>query len=270
MVVVPSGSFQMGSTDEDAVRDISAINGQNAGFYRANEARNVVAEHPQHVVTIRRPFALGRYAVTWGEFKVFLAQTRYSADGPCQIYLNHTYESPVGSGWQNPGFNLSDRLPVACVSWKDAQAYLAWLNSKVAKSEANNLGGPYRLPSEAEWEYAERGGTQTARWWGDDVGVAKAVCLGCRSQWDDLQPAPVGSFEPNPFGLYDMLGNLFQWTADCWNQNYVGAPNDGSPWLAGDCTKRVARGGAFMTYPQGMRSASRTKLPENIRLSGFG
>ena len=119
--------------------------------------------------------------------------------------------------------------------------------------------GGYRLPSEAEWEYAARAGTTTARWWGEQVGVAKANCHGCGSQWDNNLIAPVGSFGPNPFGLFDVLGNVWEWTADCWNENYRGAPVDGSVWTAGDCAKRVMRGGSWSNIPVFVRSAARSR-----------
>jgi formylglycine-generating enzyme required for sulfatase activity len=117
-----------------------------------------------------------------------------------------------------------------CLDWRDADAFIAWLNAKVRRlrpvlAEAN---GPYRLPSEAEWEYAARAGTKTARWWGDAIGVNNANCNGCGSKWDDRLLADVDSFSPNPFGLYGMLGNAWQWTADCWHVNYRDAPHDGS------------------------------------------
>ena len=136
---------------------------------------------------------------------------------------------------------------------------MAWLNNKVRDRLAPSIGadGPYRLPSEAEWEYAARAGTTTARWWGDAIGVGNANCHGCGSPWDNRFIAPAGSFGPNAFGLYDILGNVWQWNSDCWNENYAGAPKDGSAWTAGNCSKRVMRGGSWSNVPVFVRAAAR-------------
>jgi formylglycine-generating enzyme required for sulfatase activity len=146
------------------------------------------------------------------------------------------------------------------VSWYDAQAYVAWLNAKVAKRAMKpGTAGPYRLPSEAEWEYAARGGTTSARWWGNGVGTGNANCNGCGSRWDGRDLAPVNSFGPNPFGLYDMLGNVWQWTEDCWNDSYIGAPADGRARVSGACEERVMRGGSWSSLPIFVRSAARNR-----------
>jgi formylglycine-generating enzyme required for sulfatase activity len=147
------------------------------------------------------------------------------------------------------------------LSWGAAQAYVGWLNGKVRSRVAASAKGegPYRLPSEAEWEYAARAGTTTERWWGAAIGKGNANCNGCGSLWDDKIIAPVGSFGPNPFGLYDMLGNVWQWVADCWNESYVGAPGDGRSWTTGDCRRHVLRGGSWMNLPVFVRSAARSR-----------
>ena len=130
------------------------------------------------------------------------------------------------------------RQPVINVSWEDAQAYVSWLARKTAK--------PYRLLSEAEWEYAARGGTTTRYPWGDDPGTNRANFLGSGSKWSGgPRSAPVGSFAPNRFGLHDMIGNVFEWVQDCMHRTYDGAPSDGSAWESGDCSLRVTRGGSF-------------------------
>jgi formylglycine-generating enzyme required for sulfatase activity len=146
------------------------------------------------------------------------------------------------------------------VSWGDAQAYVAWLNSKLARQTAGPDAKPYRLPSEAEWEYAARAGMQTVRWWGDDIGKNNADCDGCGSRWDNQQPSPVGSFAPNPFGLFDIFGSAWEWTEDCWHKDYVGAPTDGSAWAAGEsCGQYYARrGGSYYDRPWLLRPAKRT------------
>jgi formylglycine-generating enzyme required for sulfatase activity len=151
---------------------------------------------------------------------------------------------------------------VILVSWQDSQRYVAWL-SKVT-------GKPYRLLSEAEYEYATRAGTSTAYPWGDNIGKNNANCDGCGSQFDSRQTAPAGSFAPNAFGLYDMLGNVFEWVEDCYHGNYVGAPIDGSAWVQGDCKTRVVRGGAWNSPPVLLRSANRDGSAADSRTAYIG
>jgi formylglycine-generating enzyme required for sulfatase activity len=164
------------------------------------------------------------------------------------------------AGWQAPGFTQTDRDPVVCVSWNDAQAYVAWLNRKLRELTPTANAGSYRLPSEAEWEYSARSGTQTVRWWGNAIGMGNADCQGCGSRWDDQQPSPVGSFHQNPFGLFDMLGSAWEWTEDCWHKDYVGAPADGSAWMAGEWCEQyhAMRGSSFSSRPWLLRPATRT------------
>jgi formylglycine-generating enzyme required for sulfatase activity len=143
---------------------------------------------------------------------------------------------------------------VISLSWGDAKQYVAWI--------AKLTGKPYRLLTEAEWEYAARAGTQTAYSWGNEVGRGNANCDGCGSQWDSRQTAPVGSFMHNAFGLYDMHGNVWEWVEDCYHDNYNRAPTDGSAATTdGDCTQRVVRGGSWNRNPELLRSASRVPLP---------
>jgi formylglycine-generating enzyme required for sulfatase activity len=201
--------------------------------------------------------------VTRGEFSDFVKETRYATKPGCVLFANHRYPNDRNANWQNLDFEQTKRDPVVCVSWEDAQAYVAWLNSKVGK----NL---YRLPSEAEWEYAARSGTRTARWWGEEIGVNNAVCDGCGSQWDTKRTAPVGSFPPNQFGLFDMAGNVWEWVQDCWNESYVGAPTDGRPWLTGKCEWRTWRGGSWNSVPWVVRSATRSKFGLSERGNDVG
>jgi formylglycine-generating enzyme required for sulfatase activity len=239
MVVIPAGKFVMGSP--------------------ADEEGRFDSEGPQHSVSLRW-FALAKYDVTVREFTAFVHETGYEP-GPCNW--------PRDSTWDSPGFLPAD--PVVCVSWRDAQAYIKWLNRKVAeRSPALTKGdGPYRLPSEAEWEYAARAGTANARWWGDSIGVGNANCNGCGSPWDNRRLSPVGSFKPNRFGLYDMLGDVWQWTDDCWNETYTGAPDDGRPWTTGDCRRRVLRGGSWSSLPKFLRSAARSSDDAGSRSSDY-
>ncbi len=234
MVAIPAGKFLMGSP--------------------AGEHGRFDAEGPQHWVSVRA-FALGKYPVSNAEFLTFLRETGYQP-APCDRILGLTWRSP-GRGLAYPPGQTDPPLdPAVCLSWNDAQAYLAWLNRKLR-------GHAYRLPSEAEWEYAARAGTRTARWWGDAIGIDHANCNGCGSRWDNRLLAPVGSFGPNPFGLDDMLGNVWEWVEDCWHESYVGAPEDGSAWTGGDCRKRVMRGGSWSNVAEFVRSATRSSGAAN-------
>jgi formylglycine-generating enzyme required for sulfatase activity len=170
----------------------------------------------------------------------------------------------AGKSWRDPGFKQGAAHPAVCLSWNDAQAYAAWQSKRSGKT--------YRLPSEAEWEYAARAGTSTSRYWGEDpkqaCKFANVADRNLRAKYpnfpihdcDDRHAAtaPVGSFLPNALGLYDMLGNVWEWTQDCWSEGYAGAPRDGSAWLEGDCGRRVVRGGSWIDGPGFARAAFRS------------
>ena len=199
MVGIPAGTFVMGSPRTESGRFNS--------------------EGPQHSVAIKA-FALGRYDVTSKEFLTFLRETGYQP-AACNPILDMKWHSPGGGRAYSPYYGEPLRWPAVCLDWRDAERYIAWLNEKVrlAHPDPDRATGPYRLPTEAEWEYAARAGTKTARWWGNDIGVGKANCNGCGSKWDNRLLTDVDAFSPNPFGLYGMLGNAWQWTADCWHPN---------------------------------------------------
>jgi len=210
-----------------------------------SEPGHSVDENPQHTVTIAQPFAIGRFEVTFDEWDAC------AADGGCNGY------KPADEGWGR------GRRPVINVSWDDAEAYIAWLSKKT--------GEPYRLPTGAEYEYATRAGTQTVYPWGNAIGTNNANCHACGSQWDARQTAPVGSFAPNGFGLYDMVGNVREWTEDCYHERYIGAPTDGSAWIEGaDCSRRVVRGGSWLLAPAFLRSATRYWFTPDYRLNYLG
>lgn len=192
-------------------------------------------EKPVHTVTIARPFAVSAYEVTFAEWDACVS------GGGCGGSRADSYTNDQGWGRGN--------RPVTTVFWNGAKAYVSWLSRET--------GQPYRLLTESEWEYAARAGSTTQYSWGNDIGDNRANCRGCGSRWDDSSTAPVGSFAPNAFGLYDMHGNSGEWVEDCWNGSYAGAPTDGSAWLRGDCSQRVLRGGYYWTYPRGVRSANR-------------
>jgi formylglycine-generating enzyme required for sulfatase activity len=169
------------------------------------------------------------------------------------FYLGGCSYLPGDQGWGR------GRQPVVNVSWDDVQKYVAWI--------ARRTGKPYRLLSEAEWEYAARAGSDTAYSWGDEIGRGNANCESCGSKWDNRQTAPVGSFTTNAFGLHDMHGNVWEWVQDCFRHNYEGAPTDGLPNEVGDCSTRVIRGGSWSTGPQTLRAADRVWQPRNFRAS---
>ena len=240
MVAIPAGGFVMGSP--------------------ASEPGRFDSEGPQHHVSIKA-FALGKYDVTSEEFLKFLSVTGYQPK-PCNERLYMQWRSP-GKGRAfppSPSDTEPPRWPAVCLDWHDANAYIDWLN-RMAKSERPALAskpGPYRLPSEAEWEYAARGGTTTSRWWGQDIGHDNANCNGCGSEYDFNTLSDVDSFKSNPFGLYGMLGNAWQWTEDCWHPSYVGAPTNGGAWRTGACDRHVLRGGSWNNLPIFVRSAARS------------
>jgi formylglycine-generating enzyme required for sulfatase activity len=196
----------------------------------ANERGRDEAEGPQHDVSVGA-FMLGVHPVTFEEWDACVAA------GGCNGYL------PDDQDWGRA------RHPVITASWDDAQSYVRWLSERTGRN--------YRLPSEAEWEYAARAGTTTVYWWGDEIGYGHANCTDCGGQWDGQQTQPVGSFPANPFGLHDMLGNVWQWVEDCWNDGYLGAPDDGSAWTIGNCRARVIRGGGWDNNQFSLRSGGR-------------
>jgi formylglycine-generating enzyme required for sulfatase activity len=242
MVVVPSGSFTMGSP--------------------AGEAGRAGEREDQVRVSIARPFAVGAFAVTRVEYAAFVAATGHAPDGGCYIWTGSTWEEQPDRNWRTVNFEQSDRHPVLCVSLSDAAAYIAWLSQRT--------GEPYRLLSEAEREYVTRAATATPFWWGASISTEQAnydgrtaYAGGRKGAW--LQrTVPVDSFRPNPWGLYGVHGNVWDWTDDCWNEANAGNPGDGSPRRTGDCTWRAVRGGAWNYPPADLRAAHRYwNLPHN-------
>ena len=196
---------------------------------------------------IAKPFAVAKFALTFDEWDAC------AANGPCRGDVDD-------NGWGR------GRQPAINVSWDDARTYVKWL-SRIT-------GMQYRLLSEAEYEYAARAGRETQYPWGDEIklnGEAMANCDGCGSQWGGKQTAPVDAFAANRFGLYQMVGNVWEWTEDCWNANYEGAPLDGSPWLKGDCDSRVVRGGSWGPFQatSARRAAAGARPAAGTTISGF-
>jgi formylglycine-generating enzyme required for sulfatase activity len=234
MVVVPAGSFLMGT--EQAEIDAHCKKYTAIAEYLRQEG-------PQHRVTIAKPFAIGRFPVTRGEFTVFVKET------------GHSVPNEEGSSFRDPGFAQDESHPVVCVCWADAKAYANWLSGKTGKD--------YRLPSEAEWEYACRAGTLTPFWWGSSISTEQAnydgtYTFGGRSKSEfRKRTVPVKSFEPNPWGLYQVHGNVWEWCEDCCNESYKDAPASGSAWTAGNCANRILRGGCWNNDPWHLRAAYR-------------
>ena len=196
------------------------------------------SEQPVHQVTIK-PFSISKFPLTVQEWNACFAAKACSFEA-------------TGKG----------DAPVTNVSWSDARQFVAWLSEATRKA--------YRLPSEAEWEFAARGGTQTKYWWGDQLQPRMANCKNCTSIAAADQPEKVGSFKPNPFGLYDMGGNIDQWVEDCWHKNYQGAPTDSSAWTGDDCISHVLRSGSWNNDARYVRPANRDNYDTNVRYPTHG
>ena len=249
------------SAQEQALANAAGVDAEYTGW-----------ERPQHFV--RMPsFAAGRYAVTKGEFAAFVRSSGYRTEAEqgdgCWMWSGTEWKKDAAYNWRNVGFTQGDDHPVVCVTWNDAQAYIQWLNRISGKT--------YRLFSEAEREYAARGGTQTAFWWGDSITTSQANFNGNSSYNGSPKgqyrqaTVPVNSFSANPFGLYNVHGNVWEWTQDCWHETYAGAPTDGSAWTTG-CSGnyRVLRGGSLYYDPALLRSANRDRSYPGIRFNDFG
>jgi sulfatase modifying factor 1 len=262
MVVLPGGTFIMGSSDAETTREGRAP--AEAAF-----------EHPERQMTIT-PFAIGRADVTVGEFDRFVKATnRTSVFDGCMVDKHGTWGVDPKASYLDPGFAQTSASPVVCVTWDDARAYAAWLTRQT--------GHPYRLVREDEWEYAARAGTTTARWWGDSQAGLCAHANGADRSFDRAYPGdakanlscddgyagsnPPGAFPPNPSGLYDMLGDVWQWTADCFADTY-GAQD--AKAASEPCVRRSIRGGSWHNYPNVLRAASRFWLKPEMRSSSLG
>jgi formylglycine-generating enzyme required for sulfatase activity len=264
MVVIPAGGFVMGTPGAAPARGAAA------------------AERDAVVITLPRAFALGRYEVTRGEYSRFIADSGHEPQPGCRVWdpaLARFSEDPR-RGWQDPATPAApdDQQPVTCVSFTDALAYVKWLS--------NRTGGRYRLPSEAEWEYAARAGSRTLRPWGDaadagcehantyDLGADAGFRLGwshaaCRDGHADL--APVGQYAANAYGLQDMIGNVREWVQDCATASFMGRPRDARAWeWLGGCNNRIQRGGSWLTPPAESRSGSRHEAPATDRAGDAG
>lgn len=219
------------------------------------------------IVRLARAFAVGKFEITRAQYARFVAASKRAVPDKCFVFQGVNEQGvgqfawSAGKNWRDPGYAQTDSDPVVCVSWEDAQAYIVWLNQQTGKT--------YRLLSETEWEYAARAGSSTVQWWNDDTSCIYVnsadrsfkrlyPSLSDASDCDDGHAftAPVGSYKPNGFGLYDMLGNAWEWTEDCEHGNSTGAPMDGTAWIRdGDCSKRVRRSGSWYRPVTANRSA---------------
>lgn len=257
MIVIPSGSFMMGSPENETGREIN--------------------EGPQRNIAVKT-FAIGRFHVTRAQWQIFVKATNRVVVGGCAwsgLPGTKPWELNPAASWQQLGFPQDDTHPAVCISWPDALDYVKWLSV--------TTGFAYRLPSEAEWEYAARAGTVTAFPWGKTLSHEYAN-YGADSGWTGIAvgkdkwtaTSPVGSFSPNAFGVYDMPGNVMQFTMDCFSNSYTGLPTDGSAWQKDSCEKRIIRGGDWGDPPRMLRSAFRNWIPTkgttlaNYRSAGLG
>jgi formylglycine-generating enzyme required for sulfatase activity len=237
----PSGKAAAGAEFKDCPACPTLIP-LSAGPFTMGSDSSDPSEKPAHHVALDDPFAIGKYEVTVEEWNACVEA------GACQRVGQ--YASP------NP------KAPIRDVSWDDAQQYLKWLST--------SSGKPYRLPSEAEWEYAARGGTSTRYWWGDQMVTGNANCKDCGEPWRIEGPANAGSFAPNPNGLYDMNGSVWEWVADCWHNSFKDAPTDGKAWDQPNCSVRVIRGGSWREPASYMVSSTRFKYDAGVRHSQNG
>ncbi|MEZ0600821.1 formylglycine-generating enzyme family protein [Paraburkholderia sp. IW21] len=262
MVVIPAGEYMMGARKEDFEGE------RNYTFRYADET-------PLHPVSIKS-FGIAKFDVTRKQFSVFAKETAFDGRG-CSVYNGKWWWPSSRADWKNPGFTQSDDDPVVCVSWADAQKFIAWLNSKAPAGKI----GKYRLPTEAEWEYAARAGTVARTYWGGarseqckyantrDISARdldpEAPYVNCEDGY--VETSPVGSFRPNSWGLYDMLGNAYQWVSDCFKFTYSTDPED---LHFPDCSKKTARGASWATIPTGVRSSVRHVYKTEARDSTVG
>ena len=262
LVVVPAGNFMMGAGAADKQKQKD--------------------EGPRHRVVIAQSYAIGKFELTRAEYARFVSEAERDTEGGCFFRKERGPELDPSLSWRNPGYSQNDNHPAVCVSWNDAAAYVQWL-SKVTKQD-------YRLLSEAEWEYAARAGSISERYWGmsaDDgcefangadltgeTDIPGWIVAKCHDGYS--YTAEVGSFRANAFGLHDVLGNVAEWVADCWNETYLGAPVDGSAWRDGNCRTPILRGASWHDHPKYLRSANRYGFDltgndsKNTRYYNFG
>jgi formylglycine-generating enzyme required for sulfatase activity len=269
MAVIPPGQFRLGSSPDAPELDPST------------------GESPSVSLSFTRPFLMARREVTVGEFRRYVEATGAEPAAGCRVWLGGGWVEERDRGWRDPGYPQPPRDddPVVCISWEDARAYADWLSQQ--------SGQRYRLPSEAEWEYAARGGTSFPRYWGEnDSREDVALSLACehanvydssagealRLPWpnarcNDRAPlvAPVAQYRPNAFGMFDIIGNVREWVMDCYTASYLGRPEDARAWTwQGGCERRGVRGGSWASRPRDARAPARSAEPSAHRQSDLG
>ncbi|MFN4355199.1 formylglycine-generating enzyme family protein [Parvibaculum sp.] len=255
LVLLEGGSFMRGAESGDPAADES--------------------EQPHHEVNIERPFAIAAHHVTVKDFDAFTAATGHETGPGCYAFTDDGWRMDENANWRAPGFLQTPLDPVVCVSWHDATAYAAWMSARTGKT--------YRLPSEAEWEFAARGGFKEGNFWGDDgtqvctfanvndITAKNKTAKAAENCTDGfLYTSPAGHFRPNPFGIHDAIGNAWVWLADCWHGDYRTSPRDGSAHLADNCERRVLRGGSWTDTPGPVRIGARESRPSHGRYSIAG
>ncbi|MCM2288393.1 MAG: SUMF1/EgtB/PvdO family nonheme iron enzyme [Sulfuritalea sp.] len=257
LVAVAAGDFTMGSGPKEKMRELD--------------------EEPAHRVRVAAPFAVGKFEVTRAQYAAFVKDTGREHKPGCHSTRGGVFHKNPKATWQNPGFEQKDNEPVVCVSWEDAQAYVAWLSKKAVKQ--------YRLLNEAEWEYVARAGSTGSRYWAeaDNAAVCRYASVADTSLKSVTPGAqmfpcsdgfaltsPVGRFPANAFGVHDILGNAWEWVEDCWNEGYAGAPDVAKPRLSGSCSERVFRGGAWNSNPATVRAAYRDRDSREERHDNVG
>jgi formylglycine-generating enzyme required for sulfatase activity len=228
-------------------------------------------ETPRKNVRIGYKFAVGKSEVTKGQYKTFVRDTDRGTGDGCYAFDNGKWNKEASKSWRDPGYSQQDNHPAVCVSWDDAKAYVRWLSRKT--------GQTYRLLSESEWEYTARAGTETVRYWGHDWENKEGCKYANVADFSDLFDcsdgykftSPAKKYRANRFGLHDMLGNVWEWTEDCWHNSYNGAPANGSAWTTGgNCRVRVLRGGSWDVKPRNLRSAYRVRNSTVDRFINLG
>jgi formylglycine-generating enzyme required for sulfatase activity len=241
MVTVPAGIVTMGS--------------------REDEVGRLPVEAPQHAVRIGKPLTVAKFTVTVDQFAAFIESSGHRLPVLCQTWDGTTWVERAVS-FMDPGFMQAGDHPAVCVGWDDARAYARWLSQLT--------GEPYRLLSEAEWEYAARAGSASRYWWGDTADPSRANCKDPAGQLP-AGTVPVDCFEPNPWGLHQMHGNVWEWVEDCYRPDYQDAAGDGRACdEPADCAKRVLRGGGWRNGPNGIRSARRHAARPDFRRGDVG
>ena len=275
LVLLMSAHMSAGAVDAPVMVDIApgmVVMGAERDDWAASQD-----EFPRHDVYLEKGFRISRMQVTRGEFLQFVVATGYGRRGACRVSSVRGWVNDGTADWRTPGFAQTDRHPVVCVSWEDAQAYIDWLNEE--------SGGSYRLATESEWALAARAGSVGLNFWGDSAydsctyanvndlsakNKSVKVAEPCTDGY--LYTSPVGSFEPNGFGLYDIQGNAWEWVADCWMESYDAHPLDGSALQSsqGECAQRVARGGSWYDIPGPVRLEAREHRSPSMAMSFIG